>query len=98
MIETRIKRAGVRITRRVHGRPVRTCGGQTVVDHIHPSDNDKHQSVVRGSSPIGQPRVGRAGRIERVVAIAAGAFSVVVFAAILASAPNTEPFTVPERT
>jgi hypothetical protein len=98
MIETRIERAGVRITRRVHACPVRTCGGQKRGRHIHSSDNDKHESNVQRSSPIGQPEVGRSSRIERTVAIAAGAFSVVVFAAILASAPNTEPFTVPEPT
>ncbi len=80
------------------GRPVRTCGGQTVADHIHPLDNDKPKSNVRGSVPIGQPGAGRPGRIERVVAVAAGAFSVVMLAAILASAPNTEPLVVPKQT
>src|SRR4051794_23138613 len=79
------------------GRPG-PAGVHTVADYIHRSHSDQHDSNGRGSSQFERPGVRRPGRIERSVAVVAGAFSVVVLAAILASAPDPEPVTVPHET
>jgi hypothetical protein len=67
-----------------------------VADHIHPSDSDKLGLDGGNSSPARLSDTGRPGRIERMLAVAAGGLSVVVLAAILASAPDTGPVTLTE--